>query len=181
LTTCESIKSLLDKSLTDANSKASKLYEFLKGFDPNQYVSSTGFNLDDYNALAEQMRNLESDAQGNSTDIQHSQYVLQMSRCAEIVKAATDLPNKLPQHLDPPIDSVLHSLTFVISYGANITPSWTLLQWKGPGQTANFAAASGVRTHGLVISMGPRVGEPAIGPDPLRLIQLQAIRSINQQ
>jgi hypothetical protein len=190
LTTCLNIQSLLQKDITDADSEASRLYDSLKGLtNLTQDVSSVtekGFDLEtfnkDYRALTDHIKNFESDDQGNHSDIiKKSQYAVNMSKCAKIVQEASDLPGKLPQQVDPPIDSVLHSLTFVISYGANVTPSWTLLQWKGPGQNPNFASASGLRTHNLVISMGPRSGTPAIGDDPLRLIQLQAIRSINQQ
>jgi hypothetical protein len=180
----------IQKDITDANSRATRLYDSLKDLkDPDQFVSSIntpGFDpkafFDDYNALQNQIYSFQLDKNGEpNSDIKKSQYTLALANCAKIVQAAVDLPNKLPQQVDPPIDSVLHSLTFVINYGANVTPSWTLLQWKGPGQSANFASAAGVRTHNLVISMGPRTGGPAIGDDPLRLIQLQAIRSINQQ
>lgn len=183
LTRCVSIKS-------DANALASKLYDSLKGFpDPTQSVAkinTPGFDptafFKDYNALADQITAFQLDANGKpASDLKDSQYAAAMAKCAKIVEEAVNLPSKLPQQVDPPIDAVLHSLTFVVNYGANVTPSWTLLQWKGPGQSANFASAAGVTTHGLVISMGPRSGNPAIGDDPLRLIQLQAIRSLNQQ
>jgi hypothetical protein len=104
-----------------------------------------------------------------------------LKHCDKINKAVTNLGNFLPKQPDPPIDSLLHSVTFVVSYGANLTPSWTLLQWKGPGQTPNLLAASGVRTHGLVIAIGPPAAAPSVGPDAIRLIQNQAIRSINLQ
>jgi hypothetical protein len=175
LITCLNIQSLLKQDLADATSRASRLYDLLKDItdlilfvskikDPEAFFK-------DYNALADQIAAFEK----------NNQYAVAMAKCGKIVQEAENLPDKLPQKVDPPIDSVLHSLTFVISYGANVTPSWTLLQWKGPGQNPNFASAAGVRTHGLVISMGPRSGNPAIGSDPLRLIELQAIRSINQQ
>jgi hypothetical protein len=86
----------------------------------------------------------------------------------------------LPDHLDPPIDSMLHSLTFVINVGANVAPSWTLLQWKGPAQSGNLASISGIRTNTLELALGPRGGNPAITPDATRLIQNQAIRAIGQ-
>ncbi len=87
--------------------------------------------------------------------------------------------NALPNQIDPPIDSVLHSVQFVVSYGAGISPSWTLLQWKGPGQSQNLVSASGVRTHNLQIAIGPRTGNPAISGDALRLINNQTIRSLS--
>jgi len=84
----------------------------------------------------------------------------------------------IPSQADPPVDSVLHSLQFVISYGANVTPSWTLLQWKGPGQSGNFLSASGVQTHNLQLALGPRTGQASISQDATRLIQNQTVKSL---
>jgi hypothetical protein len=84
----------------------------------------------------------------------------------------------IPNQIDPPVDSVLHSLQFVISYGANVTPSWTLLQWKGPGQSGNFLSASGVRTHNLQLALGPRSGQASISSDATRLITNQTVKSL---
>jgi hypothetical protein len=56
---------------------------------------------------------------------------------------------------NPPVDAMLHSVQFVLTYGASVTPNWTLLQWKGPGLTVPGAAASTVRTHILNIALGP--------------------------
>ena len=175
---CSKIQSLLQTSLADANSEASRLYDSLKVLpDLQQYistVSAAGFDIQsfnkDYNALADHIKNFEIDEHGRQANIRDSQYFTAMSKCAKIVEEANALPDKLPKQVDPPIDSVLHSLTFVIDYGVNVSPSWTLLQWKGPGQIPNFFSASGIRTHILVLSMGPRAGSPAIGDDPIRLI-----------
>ena len=76
-------------------------------------------------------------------------------------KFANYLPN-------PPIDGLLHSVQFVVTYGANVSPNWTLLQWKGPSLTVPGASASGVRTHTLNIALGP----PA---EQARLIQNQTV------
>jgi hypothetical protein len=94
--------------------------------------------------------------------------------------AASNLPNVLPNQVDPPIDSVLHSVNFVVNYGAGVSPSWSLLQWKGPGGSGNtqLLSASGQRTHTLNLSLGPRSGGPAISGDALRLITNQTIRNI---
>jgi hypothetical protein len=102
--------------------------------------------------------------------------------CVNTLKKQADsavaISNALPAQVDPPIDSVLHSLTFVISYGAGVSPSWTLLQWKGPSQNGNLLSATGTRTHILNIALGPRVGAAAVSQDALRLITNQTIRSI---
>jgi hypothetical protein len=74
------------------------------------------------------------------------------------------------KHIDPPIDSLLHSVQFVLSYGASASPSWTLLQWKGPSPTgASTFAAAGQRTHVLNIALGPTAAEQN------RLIQNQTV------
>jgi hypothetical protein len=57
---------------------------------------------------------------------------------------------------DPPIDSLLHSVQFTVTYGVNASPGWTLLQWKGPSPASGSAAAyTGQRTHLLNIALGP--------------------------
>ena len=74
------------------------------------------------------------------------------------------------KHIDPPMDSLLHSVSFVLSYGASASPNWTLLQWKGPSPTgASTFAASGQRTHVLNIALGPTSAEQN------RLIQNQTV------
>ena len=55
---------------------------------------------------------------------------------------------------NPPIDGLLHSVEFVVTYGANISPVWTLLLWKGPG-TLPGLSATGIRTNSLNIALGP--------------------------
>jgi hypothetical protein len=71
---------------------------------------------------------------------------------------------------DPPIDSILHSVQFVVSYGGSITPSWTLINWKGPGLNAPAASAQGVRTNILNLALGPRSGATKSTPEQTRLI-----------
>jgi uncharacterized protein YdbL (DUF1318 family) len=71
---------------------------------------------------------------------------------------------------DPPIDSILHSIQFVVAYGGGITPSWTLINWKGPGLNAPGASAQGVRTNILNLALGPRTGATKSTPEQTRLI-----------
>jgi hypothetical protein len=95
-----------------------------------------------------------------------------------VAKFVGDVAKGLSQFRpDPPIDSLLHQVQFVVSYGANITPSWTLINWKGPGFSGNLAAASGVRTHLLQIGLGPPAGVGTASSDALRLIQNQSFLS----
>ncbi len=88
------------------------------------------------------------------------------------------IPTAVPDQLDPPIDSVLHSVQFVVAYGASISPNWTLIQWRGPTLNQSLAAANGIRTHNLAIALGPRTGNANISQDALRLIQNQTVRQL---
>ena len=72
---------------------------------------------------------------------------------------------------DPPIDGLLHSVQFVVTYGANISPNWSFLAWKGPSISTPGVSASAIRTHTLNIALGTP------GKEPERLIQNQAITS----
>jgi hypothetical protein len=72
---------------------------------------------------------------------------------------------------DPPIDSVLHSVQFVVAYGASATPSWTLIQWKGPGLNGPALSGQGQRTHILQLALGPRAASDKTTAEQARLIQ----------
>ena len=55
---------------------------------------------------------------------------------------------------NPPIDGLLHSVEFIVTYGGSVSPTWTLLLWKGPG-TLPGVSAQAVRTNSLNIALGP--------------------------
>jgi hypothetical protein len=83
---------------------------------------------------------------------------------------------------DPPIDSILHSVQFVVAFGASVTPSWTLLRWKGPGLNAPGASAQGVRTNILQLAFGPRAPNGArVSDEQIRLIQNATVLSTKPQ
>jgi hypothetical protein len=77
------------------------------------------------------------------------------------VAAANALLSQLKKFRpNPPVDALLHSLQFVVTYGVSVSPSWTLIHWKGPSPTGSFASGSGNRTHLLQIALGaPNSGE----------------------
>ncbi len=128
-----------------------------------------------YNNLSEAMDGIHA-----------NDYPKQSAICATTLTQAADQATKnanaLPNQIDPPIDAVGHTVTFVVTYGAGISPSWSLLQWKGPGAGTGspMLSATGVRTHTLSLALGPRSGGPAIGTDALRLINNQVVRSLGQ-
>ncbi len=117
----------------------------------------------------------------NVVKIQSGNYISNSETCK--TSTATDAANAdaidtkaVPNAMDPPVNSVLHSLMFVVTYGGGVSPSWTLIQWKGPALNGSMASVQGMRTHSLQIALGPRSGKPMVGEDPLRLLQLNAIR-----
>jgi hypothetical protein len=55
---------------------------------------------------------------------------------------------------NPPIDGLLHSVEFIVTYGGSVSPLWTFLVWKGPGTLPGFSAQA-VRTNSLNIALGP--------------------------
>jgi len=70
-------------------------------------------------------------------------------------QAQTDIAavwEKIPS--DPPLDSISHKVEFIVARSANVTPSWTLVHFKGPGITGNFAAIQRTDTHTLTIAFG---------------------------
>jgi hypothetical protein len=58
--------------------------------------------------------------------------------------------------LDPPLDAIGHQVQFVIVYNASISPSWTLVSFKGPSPgSGSLASATKTLTHTLNIAIGP--------------------------
>jgi hypothetical protein len=77
---------------------------------------------------------------------------------------------------DPPVDSLSHSVQFIVALSANATPNWTLVRFKGPGATPPLASATGSTTHTLTIAMG----SPAVAGAPPSA-SAEQIRQLNNQ
>ncbi|OKO83267.1 hypothetical protein [Bradyrhizobium sp. NAS96.2] len=90
---------------------------------------------------------------------------------AEHAQAVQKIAAQIGVNPDPPIDSVLHSVQFVLAYGASVTPSWTMIQWKGPALNGPAASGQGQRTHILQLALGPRTVSDKITAEQARLIQ----------
>lgn len=91
-------------------------------------------------------------------------------------KALDAILEALPH--DPPIDSLSHSVQFIVALSGNVTPNWTLVRFKGPGATPPLASASGSVTHTLTIAMGsPAVAgaPPSASPEQIRQLNNQLI------
>jgi hypothetical protein len=72
---------------------------------------------------------------------------------------------------NPPFDSIGHTVEFVVAYGGGLSPSWTLIQWKGPALSGTLAAVTVNRTHLLQLALG----EPSQPSEQNRIINNQAI------
>jgi hypothetical protein len=106
---------------------------------------------------------LATDAQKRATDAK-----------ADANAAAKSLP------LDPPIDSLAHQIQFVVMLTGNVTPTWTLVHFKGPGGTGSFASATDTRTHTLNIALGGPGTSVNASDDQLRQLDnlhLDALRA----
>jgi hypothetical protein len=66
------------------------------------------------------------------------------------VDAATEFSSK---PIDAPIASIGQSVEFILSYGGNVTPTWSFVTFKGPNSP--LFSSSGTRTHTLIITLGP--------------------------
>jgi hypothetical protein len=62
----------------------------------------------------------------------------------------------LTLEMDPPLDAVGHQVQFLITYTGSISPSWTLVNFKGPSPAMGTGfSATKTLTHTLNIAMGP--------------------------
>jgi hypothetical protein len=86
--------------------------------------------------------------------------------------------NLLPH--DPPIDSISHFLSFTIVTQANVTPNWTLVNFKGPGQTTPFAQAGRTKlnTLGIVLGEPATAGSNAPSAEQTRQLLFQRLQQL---
>jgi hypothetical protein len=57
---------------------------------------------------------------------------------------------------DPPIDSLSHQVQFVVAWSANVSPSWSLVKFRGPSPSSGpLLSGSSSNTHTLSIVLGP--------------------------
>lgn len=177
--TCVKVSNDIDMRLSKVRSEIATLIKATANMNPADFPAR--FDFPSYYNSESAIGDLTDGAifKIPSPGLKNNKYVQAMTECSQMVAAAIALPTLLPSQVDPPIDSISHSLQFVINYGANVSPTWSMLEWKGPAPGGNLFSASGVRTHNMVIAMGPRSGGPQVGTDALRLINLQAIKSLS--
>jgi hypothetical protein len=74
----------------------------------------------------------------------------------EMREALERTATNLSVFVDPPIDVLSHQAQFIIITSASASPSWTLVNFKGPGAgSQSLASFQKTRTHGLNIVIGP--------------------------
>ncbi len=66
----------------------------------------------------------------------------------EVDAIIKDLPH------DPPIDSLSHSVRFVVAVSGNLSPNWTLVNFRGPASSGSLLSGTRTTTHTLNIVMG---------------------------
>jgi hypothetical protein len=93
------------------------------------------------------------------------------ARAEAHVKDLVDSAMMISFSPDPPIDSLGHSVQFVVAYGGSISPSWTLIQWRGPSLTGPLISASGTRTHILQLALASPGPTAKSGNEQNRIIQ----------
>jgi hypothetical protein len=93
--------------------------------------------------------------------------------------AANAIWKSIPQ--DSPIDSIGHQVQFIVVATANATPNWTLVHFKGPGASGNFASLTDTRTHTLNIAMGAPAGSVNASPEQERMLNNLLINTIRLQ
>jgi hypothetical protein len=142
--------SMIPGKLSTIKKEAQQKFDDLKSKEP-AYQS-------DADTIAQDKNDADSYSKSAKTVADHAQAVQKI--------VATIAVNP-----DPPIDSVLHSVQFVLAYGASVTPSWNLIQWKGPGLSGPAISGQGQRTHILQIALGPRAASDKTGAEQARLIQ----------
>jgi hypothetical protein len=55
----------------------------------------------------------------------------------------------------PPLDSITHTVEFTIVKSIGVSPSWSLVRFKGQTGNGAMAGASRIDTHKLTVSLGP--------------------------
>jgi hypothetical protein len=67
-------------------------------------------------------------------------------------KEVDDVIKELPR--DPPIDSLSHSVKFVVAVSGSLSPNWLLVNFRGPSANGSLLSGAHTRTHTLSIAMG---------------------------
>ncbi len=75
---------------------------------------------------------------------------------AKVIAALERTALALAVFVDPPIDVMSHQVQFIIVWNANASPSWTLVNFKGPNPASgSLFSATKTQTHTLNITIGP--------------------------
>ncbi|MBK5655839.1 MULTISPECIES: hypothetical protein [Bradyrhizobium] len=81
------------------------------------------------------------------------------------------LAQQAPTQPDAPVDSISTTIQFEVAMGAGVTPSWSLIYFKGPGINSPFVAATLNRTHILQVALGAPSASTNSGLEQSRVLQ----------
>jgi hypothetical protein len=188
----ESSASKADSAVRNAEAAYSSVLESGYRRQSSNYVNAARNQAREANRLADLASEKTREAQSAANTIADNDYsdaartaldkVLKLADEARVAAVnaknqadAAEKNNLLAQQRTPdaPIDSISHSVQFVVSYGASVSPSWNLMHFKGPG--GNLAAVNGVRTHTLNIALGPR-GDTTVSQEAVRALNTLTIQ-----
>jgi hypothetical protein len=109
----------------------------------------------------------DADKKTLAPDIDNAKAAGQSAEAAKT--AANAIWKSIPQ--DSPIDSLGHQVQFIVVSTVNATPSWSLVNFKGPGASGSFAALTDTRTHTLNIALGAPAGAVNASAEQERMLQ----------
>lgn len=95
-------------------------------------------------------------------------------------KALENAAIELSVFVDPPIDTLAHQVQFIIMVSGSASPSWTLVNFKGPAPAAgSLASLTKTKTHTLIVTIGPPSSQDAQGAMQALLTGTALTNSLN--
>jgi hypothetical protein len=142
------------KNATQANQNAIRFTEWTLVFAQPAITIARSAKTIEFNKLSDGAAQDEKDSaylasvSGKMASCSAKMAAAEASKASQNSKAAKASPN-------PPIDATSQSVDFVVTASANASPSWSLINLKGPGNAGNSFSMNGIRTHTLDIAIGP--------------------------
>ena len=132
---------------TDELNKKSKSIEGIKEITPNQLKNNPEILN---NLITEHQQDTDRKILKILQDLQKN-----VTAALKPTPPKPPTPPKRPK-LNDPLDTISHQIQFIVTWNANATPSWTLVNIKGPGPTTGtFLSGQRQSTHQLLVTMGP--------------------------
>ena len=99
-----------------------------------------------------------------------------LGQANEYLKAASEQLASQRLHFEPPIDSLSHHVQFVLTKGLGASLNWGLAVWPIAAPSGNLGSLARVRTHTLVLTVGPPSQQGS--DDKGRLLVTSAMRGV---